>query len=510
MSGRLLGIASRLGKRGIVRQLLESYVQLSADNPASSLRRLAGVLQLADADAMLKREDSHDLREQLDVVLATAREFAIGSTTTDDATRLAAIQLMQYSRDASVIPPLSALLTARESPAVQTAVLTSLSRMPGSQAVTDMLNVQRSISPELQSRLLDVVLEHPEGARLLLERLEQGTLTIAELTPVHRQRLQLHPDEGIRERSASLLAGASASRQELIEYFRASLELDGNVEHGRELFRKTCSACHRVEENGHAVGPDLSALRDRSWLALLIAVLDPNHSVEAKYLVFSAADLDGRIHSGFIESETANSVTLLAAESKRVTLLRQDLDLLVNTGKSAMPEGLEKDLTTQDMADLLSYVEQIGGRQPHKEFPGNTPRTIEADANGELVLSPATAEIYGPTIILEERYGNLGFWTSLEDHAIWTIDITEPGSYVVEIEYAVPDDNPPNHLRLSCGDEQLLYEITGTGTWDDYHRVTIGRWRLPAGVLQLVAEGVEPIQGAILDLREIRLRREVD
>jgi hypothetical protein len=50
--------------------------------------------------------------------------------------------------------------------------------------------------------------------------------------------------------------------------------------------------------------------------------------------------------------------------------------------------------------------------------------------------------------------------------------------------------------------------VASTGTWDNYERTTIGRWHLPAGRLQLVAEGVQPIHGAVLDLREIRLRRE--
>ena len=37
-------------------------------------------------------------------------------------------------------------------------------------------------------------------------------------------------------------------------------------------------------------------------------------------------------------------------------LLRADLDELQSTGKSLMPEGLEKDLSKQDLADVMAYV----------------------------------------------------------------------------------------------------------------------------------------------------------
>jgi len=65
---------------------------------------------------------------------------------------------------------------------------------------------------------------------------------------------------------------------------------------------------------------------------------------------------DGRVSTGIIAAETPGSITLRRAEGAQETVLRRDIEALSSTGKSIMPEGVEKDLTPQDMADLLAFL----------------------------------------------------------------------------------------------------------------------------------------------------------
>lgn len=64
----------------------------------------------------------------------------------------------------------------------------------------------------------------------------------------------------------------------------------------------------------------------------------------------------GRSAAGLLSAETASSITLLAAEGKTESLLRTDIEELRSTGRSMMPDGLEKDLSPQGLADLIEYV----------------------------------------------------------------------------------------------------------------------------------------------------------
>ena len=110
---------------------------------------------------------------------------------------------------------------------------------------------------------------------------------------------------------------------------------------------------------GTAIGADLKAVRDRGLEAVLLNILDPNREVKPKFLTYIAATESGRLTTGMIIAETANNITLRNVDGKSKTLFRRDIARLKNTGLSFMPEGLEKEINVQAMADLLAYLNSI-------------------------------------------------------------------------------------------------------------------------------------------------------
>ncbi len=67
-------------------------------------------------------------------------------------------------------------------------------------------------------------------------------------------------------------------------------------------------------------------------------------------------DPSGRAILGIIISETSTNITMKDLANQEHVLLRSELESLTNTGKSLMPDGLERTLTQQNMADLIAYV----------------------------------------------------------------------------------------------------------------------------------------------------------
>src|SRR5262249_50986346 len=65
---------------------------------------------------------------------------------------------------------------------------------------------------------------------------------------------------------------------------------------------------------------------------------------------------NGLTASGLIAAETSTSITLVGIDGKSQVILRTDLEELFSSGKSAMPEGLEKDITREEMADLIEFI----------------------------------------------------------------------------------------------------------------------------------------------------------
>ena len=125
------------------------------------------------------------------------------------------------------------------------------------------------------------------------------------------------------------------------------------------MFKKNCSSCHRLEDVGISIGADLNGILNRGLPSVMLNILDPNREVNPKYLTYIVIDEDGRSTTGMITSESANSLTLRRPDGTETIMLRTDIQAMKSTGLSFMPEGLEKQISKQQMADLLTYLDSL-------------------------------------------------------------------------------------------------------------------------------------------------------
>jgi putative heme-binding domain-containing protein len=131
---------------------------------------------------------------------------------------------------------------------------------------------------------------------------------------------------------------------------------------GERLFKEaSCQQCHKMRGTGGAVGPDLSDVVSR-WkgdkLAILQEILDPSHKIESKYAVQSVLTSDGKVYSGIIVAEDKNSLSLLSSpeQTSPTVIARDDVDEIVKSSKSIMPNGLLDQYTRDEIFEILSYL----------------------------------------------------------------------------------------------------------------------------------------------------------
>jgi hypothetical protein len=170
-----------------------------------------------------------------------------------------------------------------------------------------------------------------------------------------------------------------------------------------------------------------------------------------------------------------------------------------------MPEGLEVGLSHQDLADLIAAIGQSSAPRIRKTFEKNHPELIAADNNGELHLHATNCEIYGATLVLETQYNNLGFWSSPDDQAVWSIQVPAAGKYSATLYYACDTTSAGNAFILQCGAAELTGAVTSTGSWGTYRHLSAGVLDLPAGRHQLILRPAAAPKGALIDLKEIEL-----
>jgi putative heme-binding domain-containing protein len=274
------------------------------------------------------------------------------------AARVAAVRVLGFAPFELVGQPLSELLNPRSPVEVQSAAVRALAGYSDPKVGPLLLAAWDGYGPTLRREATEVLCARPERVAALLDAVESRKVPAAHLEAARAEALRKHTDAAIRTRAVKLLGGqVAADRKKVLDDYRPALDLKGDAGRGRDLFRKNCTACHRLENVGYEVGANLTAaLRNKSKEALLIDILDPSREVDPRFVNYQLTTTSGRSVSGLLAVETPTSVTLRRGEKAEDTVLRTQIDELRATAKSLMPEEFEKQLDRQQVADVIEYL----------------------------------------------------------------------------------------------------------------------------------------------------------
>jgi putative heme-binding domain-containing protein len=136
----------------------------------------------------------------------------------------------------------------------------------------------------------------------------------------------------------------------------------GVTEAGARLFQEaTCALCHKIQDKGGRVGPDLTDVLTR-WKgdrkAVLREILTPSYRIEPKYTVQLVVTAAGRTISGIIQSENDTSISLLEnPEARAPTVIsRDDIDEIIPSTTSMMPKALLDKFTSEEIIEILDFI----------------------------------------------------------------------------------------------------------------------------------------------------------
>lgn len=318
------------------------------------LAMLDGAVRGGHSPALLNGRSPATI-EWIRVRLDAARKTSLDARASE-ANRVTAIRLTAIEPFADARPLLESLLSHDQPPRIQSAALATLRVARDGAVATIMLDSWRHMSPPLRGEIADALLSRLDWTRALLDRAEAGTISLADIGPVRRAMLLEHRDTSTRARAQRILGATTAARDSVIARYRPAVQTSGEPTRGKEVYKKICANCHRVDHQGFKVGPDLSADSVRDADALLVHVLDPNRHVHPEYTQYVALDKSGGIHGGILIAQTSTSITLGREQGAHEILLRSNLEELTSTGKSLMPEGLEQSIAPAEMADLFAYL----------------------------------------------------------------------------------------------------------------------------------------------------------
>lgn len=275
--------------------------------------------------------------------------------------RLANLDLLEFEDFDRRGKVLFDLLNPRLPPEIQAAAIKQLGRGPNDEVASHLIEIWNSLGPETRGPASDMLIFRKPNHDRLLTALEKKDILIGQLNMdlERRRALLFSHDPEIKRRASALFNDFNVvTRGEALEKMRPALKLTGDPERGHKQFQNLCMKCHQLGGEGHLVGANLTDIGRKSAETLLHDIVDPNAAVPTQYISTTIVTKDGQIHNGIIGSESAASVTLREADEKETVIQRENITELRATGLSLMPEELETGLTQQDMADLLSFLQQ--------------------------------------------------------------------------------------------------------------------------------------------------------
>ena len=335
----------------------------------NALQQLAIKNCLDSPDAGIRRATLHivlqvGLPKGTETAVALGKAERIASDPKKgEGERSGAITFMALSNPEPYASLLKKSILPGEPLPVQLSALRTLSKIPDVTVSKYVLEQWPVLTPEVREAALNTFIVEPFNVprlELLLDALEKGQIEETSLGWPRTVTLMRDIPEPLKTRARSLLANQESEPQVVFTQYESALDLKADEVHGKDVFRQNCSQCHQIGgANGIAFGPDLSTVRNWMPRNLLMNILDPSVSIANGYDLWAFALKNGETKQGIISSETASAITLRYPGGQEEVIPRSDVNTLKALNVSAMPRGLEKQMTQQDMADLLAFLKKF-------------------------------------------------------------------------------------------------------------------------------------------------------
>lgn len=356
----LIGSQAKTENVAAVLQLLEKLSAADGKLSAGILRGLGEGLaksgsQLRERIAASGGTGGTLLRELVASSLEQAQDEKRSLAERADAVRTLGLGNFADAREL-----LATLLGSRQPQELQLASIQSLGRFTEPDVAAVLIAAWPTLTPKVRVPATEALFSRPAWLTAFLDAVAREEIPLSDVEPARIKLLESSSNAEIKQ-AAQGIAGKLklGKRQDVLAAYQPALKLAGDIGKGKAIFQKICANCHRMENVGYEIGPNLATIKNRGPDAILLNVLDPNREVNPQYVNYVIVTEEGKSITGMIAAETATSVTLKRQENASDTVLRVNIDEMRSTGMSLMPEGIEKQIDPQGLADLIAYLTSL-------------------------------------------------------------------------------------------------------------------------------------------------------
>ncbi len=297
---------------------------------------------------------------------------ALTSDATDLGIRLELAKVFGEVNQPQSVDTLVKLATGRgtKEPALQRVAMQALGQYDKDSIPRSLVaSFGSSISAEygLRSTACRVLASRAAWAKVLLAELTEWRVRPEDVPADVIQQLRTYADPAIvaaveQAFGKTLDISAPEKMAAMKRLKQVVTEGPGDPVAGKEHFSKRCGNCHQLFGEGKKVGPPLDGYDRGNINFWLPAIVEPSLEIREGFQSYLALTVDGRAINGMIAAQDPKTVTLRNADNQLAVLNREEIETLKALPTSLMPEDVLKEMTDQQLRDLLAYL-SLGARR---------------------------------------------------------------------------------------------------------------------------------------------------
>lgn len=349
LQGLAMGLESKKLQKGTFHSFEKLLATASIDHPSIEVKQAA--FQFLQVIGLSDSPRSKEL-------MMGAKAIASSNNYSKEE-RVNAINILSLQNPSSFEIILKDLIKPSEPNEIQVAAIRTLSKIPGIGISQFIVSKWPTLTPEIREECLRAMMLNDTRITLLLDAIEKGEIQPNSLGWERSVRLMNHSEEAIRSRARSLINKTEESGEESLKEYQQVLALDGSAVKGKKVYETNCAVCHKMGQDlGLSFGPDLATLRNRRPENILSDIILPGLSIADGFDLWMAELNNGEKFQGIVASETPSALLFRQAGGQEKSISRQDIKSLKVLNYSAMPSGLENNISKQEMADLIAFIKK--------------------------------------------------------------------------------------------------------------------------------------------------------
>lgn len=326
--------------------------------------------------------------------LATEASLVAASLNDPEGLAIARMILQDSKQDSRGLLALEALLSVRDpgllkivekslkdkrnrSEQVRGQMVSALTQLDDPAVADLLIQSFAEMEPGIQVRAVEVLTQRVGWARALLVSMEKKTIPPSVINVNQVRRLFATGDAELsrllKKNWGTVREDRNPDREKVVSQMKEFLKgSKGDPVKGIQVFRSVCAQCHKIHGEGQEVGPDITLNGRSTFDQLLSNVFDPSLVIGAAYQGTNILTTEGKVITGLLVEETRDRVVLKLQGGNIETILRQQIEEITLTKLSLMPEGLEKQIKPNELADLFAFLvlDKHPGDPSAKKIPG--------------------------------------------------------------------------------------------------------------------------------------------